>query len=166
MAFSRSTARRARSLALSPAIRLKRNVGASPHASRARASPDASGAVRAIRAFETWVRCERLRRLCNEGRRKVGVIDPLLRCGLAFDQWRPRLDPQPALVYQCRFPDGRGRPPDLLWRPAPLRAVRHPEREHPAEARAHGGESRPADLRLSPGSDLGLAEHRLANRVG
>src|SRR5436305_2376869 len=114
MAFSRSTARRARSLALSPAIRLKRNVGASPHASRARASPDASGAVRAIRAFETWVRCERLRRLCNEGRRKVGVIDPLLRCGLAFDQWRPRLDPQPALVYQCRFPDGRGRPPDLF----------------------------------------------------
>src|SRR5439155_18421543 len=137
MAFSRSTARRARSLALSPAIRLKRNVGASPHASRAS------------------VRCERLRRLLNEGRRKVGLIDPLLRCGLAFDQWRPRLDPQPALVYQCRFPDGRGRPPDLLWRPAPLRAVRHPEREHPAEARAHGGKSRPGDLWLSPGSDLG-----------
>src|SRR5881392_178781 len=157
MAFSRSTARRARSLALSPAIRLKRNVGASPHASRARASPDASGAVRAKRAFETWVRCERLRRLCNEGRRKVGVIDPLLRCGLAFDQWRPRLDPQPALVYQCRFPDGRGRPPDLLWRP---------EREHPAEARAHGGKSRPGDLRLSPGSDLGFTEHSFANRVG
>src|SRR5881398_1490208 len=158
MAFSRSTARRARSLALSPAIRLKRNVGASPHASRARASPDASGAVRAIRAFETWVRCERLRRLCNEGRRKVGVIDPLLRCGLAFDQWRPRLDPQPALVYQCRFPDGRGRPPDLFWRAAHLRTLHDPEREHPAETRTNGGKPFPGDLRLLAGSDLGLAE--------
>src|SRR5438094_7322418 len=148
MAASRSTPRRARSLARSPAIGLKRNVGASPHASRAS------------------VRCERLRRLCNEGRRKVGVIEPLLRCGLASDRWRPRLDPQPSLVYQCRFPHGRGRPPDLFWRAAHLRTLHYPEREHPAETRTHGGKPLPGDLRLLAGSDLGLAEHSLTDRFG